>query len=207
MGTNEEVLNRAEMINIIARKINAQSYLEIGVQTGKTFREVNIDKKVGVDPDPIWIDQTYLMTSDQFFEQVEGTFDIIFVDGLHHSEQVNKDIENAILRLNNGGVILVDDVAPKEEAWQTRKPSALHWCGDVWRSWLFARLKEEFQTCTYDVAFGIGIMRKTRQINVLSDDVLKMCQGVNNLDYINFRKNFKEVLDFRSADEFLEDWQ
>ena len=30
METNEHILNRADMINMIAKKINAKSYLEIG---------------------------------------------------------------------------------------------------------------------------------------------------------------------------------
>ena len=68
-ATNEHILNRADMINMIAQKIDAKHYLEIGVQTGKTFRAVNVANKVGVDPDPHWQDQTHIMGSDQYFDQ------------------------------------------------------------------------------------------------------------------------------------------
>ena len=210
MDTNENVLNRADMINMIAKKINAKSYLEIGVQTGKTFVAVNVENKIGVDPDPMWHHQTYLMTSDQYFEQIEGTFDIIFVDGLHHSEQVYKDIQNAIERLNEGGVILVDDVAPMKQSYQTREPSDLHWCGDVWRGWLEARYQymNDFYTRTYNVAFGIGIMTKEQGLNKQLDQSLQYIMKMqNNAPYNDFKDNMNDLLDYRTVEEFINEWE
>lgn len=209
METNEHILNRADMINMIAKKINAKSYLEIGVQTGKTYRAVEVRDKTGVDPDPIWKDPTHLMTSDQFFDQIDGDYDIIFVDGLHHSEQVYKDIENAITRLRDGGVILVDDVAPLKRSWQTREPSDVHWCGDVWRGWLETRIDnmEEFYTRTYNVAFGIGIMTKEQGKNKgVSQSLEYIMRMKNNVCFEDFKDNQKELLDFRSVENFISEW-
>jgi len=209
METNEHILTRSDMINMIAKKINAKSYLEIGVQTGKTFIAVAIEHKIGVDPDPRWKHQTYLMTSDQYFDQIEGNFDIIFVDGLHHSEQVNKDIQNALKRLNIGGVILVDDVAPKKESYQTRDITDIHWCGDVWRSWLDTRYRylNDYYTRTYDIAFGIGIITKESNLNKVINNSLHYVMKIqNNAPYIDFKDNMKELLDFRSAEQFIAEW-
>ena len=210
-ATNEHILNRADMINMIAKKIGAQSYLEIGVQTGKTFRAVNIDNKVGVDPDPRWKDQTHIMGSDQFFDHLEDDekFDIIFVDGLHHWQQVTRDIANSVDHLAPGGVILVDDCAPKQKAYQTRQPTALHWTGDVWRAWLRYRskmAKRGWFSCTYDVAFGLGILHQYAPAPTLSEELHNIMKDSWQAPYETFFENFDSLLDFRPVQSFKEDW-
>ena len=55
------------------------------------------------------------MTSDEFFEQNKEKFDIVFIDGLHHSEQVYKDILNSLNILNEDGTIICHDMNPTEE--------------------------------------------------------------------------------------------
>jgi hypothetical protein len=40
------------------------------------------------------------MTSDEFFEINKSTYDIIFIDGLHIDEQVERDIINGLKILN-----------------------------------------------------------------------------------------------------------
>ena len=45
-------------------------------------------------------------------------FDIIFIDGLHHYEQVIVDINNALSVLNDNGHILVHDCLPRTIAHQ-----------------------------------------------------------------------------------------
>ena len=48
-------------------------------------------------------------TSDDFFSNNFQSFDLIFVDGDHSSEQVKKDINNSWKILNNGGYLILDD--------------------------------------------------------------------------------------------------
>ncbi len=46
------------------------------------------------------------MTSDDFFRQYQGPpFDLIFIDGLHLSQQVLTDVKNALQWLNPGQVL------------------------------------------------------------------------------------------------------
>ena len=48
------------------------------------------------------------MTSDEFFEKYpEEKFDVIFIDGLHHYDQCQKDTINALKKLNESGIILL----------------------------------------------------------------------------------------------------
>ena len=104
-------MNRTDIINAIARKIKAKSYLEIGVDNGINFASIKCDRKVGVDPNPR-MPGIHPMTSDTFFAQNDETFDLIFIDGLHIFEQVYRDIENALKVLNPNGYIICHDTNP-----------------------------------------------------------------------------------------------
>ena len=52
------------------------------------------------------------MTSDAFFLQNKQLFDLIFIDGLHHSHQVLRDINNALRWLSPSGTIVLHDCNP-----------------------------------------------------------------------------------------------
>ena len=114
MKTNPITIGRAHLIQRLINKINAQSYLEIGLGTGNVFRSIKCQTKYGVDPQygnfeyekgiKCMIKPTHEMTSDEFFEQNKKTFDVIFIDGMHDSEYVQRDINNSISCLNDGGV-------------------------------------------------------------------------------------------------------
>ena len=82
-----------DIINKIIIKRNYTSYLEIGCFKDETFNQINIKKKIGVDPVS---GGNLRMTSDQFFIENKEKFDLIFIDGLHVYEQVTKDIFNTI---------------------------------------------------------------------------------------------------------------
>jgi len=49
------------------------------------------------------------MTSDNFFKNNNEKFDLIFVDGDHHYNQVLKDASNAWKVLNSKGILIFDD--------------------------------------------------------------------------------------------------
>lgn len=51
----------------------------------------------------------YKMTSDEFFDQCDQTYDFIYVDGDHTASQVHKDAMNAHRHLKVGGVLVFDD--------------------------------------------------------------------------------------------------
>ena len=96
-------MKRWDVINRFAKKHGYTRYLEIGLSTGKNFTRVDCAEKESVDPA---IDRyehanpTYRMTSDEFFATVadagKKTYDIIFIDGLHESAQVDRDIAGAL---------------------------------------------------------------------------------------------------------------
>ena len=89
-------MHRTQLINHICNKIKAKTYLEIGVDDGVNFNNIQCDYKVGVDPNPYCKYATYHITSDDYFQFHNEKFDLVFIDGLHHYDQVYKDIENSL---------------------------------------------------------------------------------------------------------------
>lgn len=122
---------RTEIINELITEHGFQSYLEVGLGDAVNFGKVNSKVKVGVDPDS---DVSLQMDSDEFFQSTEAKFDLIFIDGLHHSDQVERDIVNAYNCLNKGGVILIHDCNPWDEKIQRVPRETKNWTGDVWKA-------------------------------------------------------------------------
>jgi len=114
-------MDRLSLINHLGKLINAQNYLEIGVESGVTFNQVNIPSKFAVDPNLKVKSETlngtfWDATSDEFFSSLDPIFkfDLVFIDGLHTFEQSLKDLLNSSARLSEIGIIVVDDVYPSD---------------------------------------------------------------------------------------------
>jgi len=115
--------NSAERINRLATITQANSYLEIGVQKGSTFKNVNIDHKDGVDPSFKFIHKEYAnsdrrlfeCTSDEFFlHHADRKYDIIFIDGLHTFQQTARDFLSSLAFSHERTVWVIDDVFPED---------------------------------------------------------------------------------------------
>lgn len=127
-------LHRWEIINYIAERYDLRRYLEIGVQANsQNFDKIKIEDKTGVDPKR---GGTHRMTSDQFFEEHRGEpFDLVFIDGLHQEDQVDKDFNNSLSCLAFYGWIVLHDALP-DDAFTARPICGRdgRWHGTVWRS-------------------------------------------------------------------------
>jgi hypothetical protein len=199
--------NRTTIINTLASKYGAKTYLEIGVRdTDDNFNKILIDKKDGVDPNPIKSIE-YKVTSDEFFLKYIGEkkYDIIFVDGLHTSEQVYIDIKNSIKHLNDGGFIVVHDCNPPTEFHARSYPEYLkkrgEWNGDVYKG--FIKIKNElkdWKVFVVDCDFGCGILTKNK-INI---ETTKYTNSLDNLSWGIFNKNRYSLLDLISYKTFIE---
>jgi len=154
-----EAMKRFEVINYLAKQNNAQTYLEIGFYKGENFRNVNIQRKISVDPDPI-TKATFGLTSDDFFAGNQDKFDLIFIDGLHLEEQVMRDVSNSLLSITDNGIIVLHDCLPFDEITGAEKINPPRWHGTVWRAW--ARLRQQYCQTFYmavlDDGDGCGII-------------------------------------------------
>ncbi len=112
----------------------AKTYLEIGVENGNTFLNLDVPFKMGVDPAFLFDTSLYANpnaffypeTSDVFFEKLperiaplQGLyhnrpfkFDVIFIDGLHTFEQTLRDFENSLAYAHEDTIWIIDDTVP-----------------------------------------------------------------------------------------------
>ena len=89
-------VKRWDLINHLIKTYGFLNYLEIGVNDGICIRKINAAHKDGVDPSPgsevggMDVPEiNYPITSDEFFNFIKGhdiKYDVIFIDGLHHSD-------------------------------------------------------------------------------------------------------------------------
>jgi hypothetical protein len=190
------IVDRTKIIQIYIDKIGAKKYLEIGMGAGLNFASINCEYKVCVDPTPT-VPVTFSLTSDEFFKQNTENFDVIFIDGLHSSEQVYKDIINSLNILTKEGVIICHDMNPHSEIIQ-RFPQAIpesEWTGDCWKAWVKLKTeRDDLNMFVVDTDYGCGIITKGNQKLIIVND---------ELTWELLDNNRKELLNLISIETFL----
>ena len=194
----ESFPRRYDIINKIIIKRNYTSYLEIGCFKDETFNQINIKKKIGVDPVS---GGNLRMTSDQFFIDNKEKFDLIFIDGLHVYEQVIKDIFNSIKVLKENGIILVHDCLPRKLWYQTPTRMSDTWNGDVWKAIVECRTLENIDTYTCLADEGIGVIKLQKNNNPLN---LKL-SNFKNLKYKEYYNNRKNLMNIISVEKLIDE--
>ncbi|WP_107039460.1 class I SAM-dependent methyltransferase [Brumimicrobium mesophilum] len=177
---------RSDIINFLLQKLNRDTtYLEIGVRNPA----INYDKiisttKYSVDPGLEFKENPvdFKLTSDEFFSQLRTNkvlskdlkFDVIFIDGLHLADQVNRDIENALEFIKEDGFIILHDCNPPSE-WHAREehgyrisPAGNNWNGTTWKAFVKWRQNKDLFSCCVDTDWGVGIISKTHKIGSAS---------------------------------------
>lgn len=190
---------RSDIINRIIEKNDYKKHLEIGVYRARlNFDKIKVDYKVGVDSGKErHSEATFTMTSDKFFELTDDRFDIVFVDGLHHAEQVYKDIINSLEVLNEGGTIVCHDMNPQRYNHQVIPQVPGDWNGDCWKAFVQLRMERtDLKMCVIDADWGLGIIQRGSQKKLETGE----------LTYDNFDKNRNEWLNLLSEKEFFENW-
>jgi len=192
-------VDRSALLNHLIQLYGYRRFLEIGVRRrSDNYSAVRIAEKVGVDPEPS-SGADFIMGSDEFFATYNNAkFDIVFVDGLHTDDQVERDIVNALGVLNPPGCILVHDVNP---------PTSFHardeyvvdgetpaWNGTVWRG--FARLRRDrsdLEMYVVDTDWSCGFIRPGQQETLTCPIDI----------YDEFERNRREILNLISVEKFL----
>ena len=189
-------MNRTEIIQTLINDVNAKSYLEIGISAGDNWERIVCENKVSVDPEPL-AKADYVLGSDEFFEQNKETFDVVFVDGLHHSDQVYRDITNALDVLNEGGYIVCHDMNPLKEERQVIPFNGGTWNGDCWKAFVELRKdRGDLEMYTVDTDHGCGVIRRGTQ------KTIAIQYTMDQLEFEDFDANRKEWLNLISPDEF-----
>lgn len=204
---------RTDLINHLIEKHNLKSYLEIGLQNAdQNFDKINCEYKVSVDPDPN-AHAVFCKTSDEYFDVISSmaeqymvprndggqdihykTMDLVFIDGLHTAEQVQKDFENALKILSPNGFIVLHDCNPlKEEHTIVPRPTPTgHWHGDVYK--FTSRLSSNWVNYrTVDIDCGCGVFYNCFPTFSLIDPP----------SWEFFDRNRKQLMNLVSWDEFV----
>jgi glycosyltransferase involved in cell wall biosynthesis len=201
---NTTFVSRNEIINAFTNKNN--KYLEIGVEYGYTFLNTHFINKVGVDPDPKIDDVKIVkLTSDEYFATNNNNFDAIFIDGMHHCENVARDFINSVKSLNNGGIIFIDDCIPLNYNEQLKIPNSHYyengilkygeeWTGNVWKFIYYLLLNNSdkieiqyFHNINYRCVLMIKIIES---FEISSSDI----DSIDLYDYFDDFNNYLELL-------------
>ena len=211
---NSELWSRASTINSLTRP--EQTYLEIGVEYGQTFLSTHFLSKTGVDPDPKFEltnennpNNSFVLhklKSDDYFaslnEQTKQTkqtkFDVIFIDGMHHSDYFLRDFNNSLQILNKDGLIFVDDILPLNRNEQLKIPERHYyengilkygeeWTGDIWKVVYFILTRYRDKIAMFKYFYnknfrGIGVFKFHGSMQIKAD--------IKDIEQISYEKDF-----------------
>ena len=174
--------SRTEVINFLLSIFNRDTnYLEIGVRDpNANYNHINASIKHSVDPGVEFKENPvdFKLTSDRFFEKLNkkeilpdnNKFDVIFIDGLHLANQVDRDIKNALNFIKDDGFIVLHDCNPPTQ-WHAREefgfrltPAKEYWNGTTWKAYLKWRFNDAVNSCCVDTDWGVGILSKSHPI-------------------------------------------
>jgi hypothetical protein len=189
--------NRHAFINKAISQYKDCKYLEIGVDLNQVFNSIPLksDKKFGVDP---FRGGNYRMTSNEFFQKYNHLkFNVIFIDGLHHYEQCQRDCLNSIKSLEDGGIILFHDFLPKSPFEENVPRKQSTWTGDVWKVAVELAHSDDVDFRIVNIDMGIGILKIKKNFKY---------QIMNNLKNENFSNflEYKKKLPIISSEEGLD---
>ncbi|MDN5941006.1 MAG: class I SAM-dependent methyltransferase [Nitrospira sp.] len=189
-------ITRTTVIQRVIAAAGAQQYLEIGVERGINFFQVEVAQKFAVDPafkipggaHDFDGHRFFETTSDQFFESVppdiaERGIDIALIDGLHSYEQALRDVEHCLKYLNPNGLIVMHDCLPASEAEAAptmelaRKTTGFQgqWTGDVYKAIVHLRARRpDLFVAVLDCDHGIGLVKQGEAESRISEEVEKV---------------------------------
>lgn len=169
---------RFDVINYCIEKFKYTSYLEIGLNNPQNcFNFINCKIKHSVEPgdkELLVNSATYKYTSDEFFQRLNyGTldisnnykWDIIFIDGLHISYQVERDIINSLEHLSENGTIILHDCNPFMYDLSPMRVLedyyGYEWNGTVWKAFYKLRTeRNDLKMFCLNIDHGVGIIRR-----------------------------------------------
>lgn len=192
-------MKRTDIINALIQKYDYKSYLEVGTQDPTSnFDLINAECKVSVEPYPKG-EVTFVGTSDEYFESIseDVKYDIIFIDGLHHDDQVLKDIENSLNHLSENGTIVCHDCLPTTEDMQSRDDHGREWTGDVWKAIAELRVERiDLDIKVVNTEYGCGIIRRGTNIPYET--------SANYKSYYHYNNNKWNMLNIISTEQFIQ---
>jgi len=210
-------IRKWQIINYLIHKHNYQSYLEIGTRnTKQNYDKIHLpnEKKESIEPyppqsDPPQQSPTYQMTSDEAFKIIhEGNkkYDLIYIDGLHLEEQVDRDIKNSLKALNQNGTIVLHDCNPLHKFLQRPNYEVNgtypQWNGTVWKSIVKFNTDQTHPLIArvVDTDWGCGIIQIESQTSKVKKPQFR--PEMLEYEYLDRDKNREILLNLISTTDF-----
>lgn len=208
---------RTEIINFFVSLTKSENYLEIGVRDpNKNFIKINCKNKYSVDPGVEFKENPvdFKMTSDDFFADLNENkisqlsnvkFDVIFIDGLHISHQVERDIINSLKFIEDEGYIILHDCNPPSVFHQRENydfinsPAGSFWNGTTWKAFYKFRHKQELFSICFDSDWGVGVISKNKL--PLFNHIESLIEN-EYYEYSKLEENRAEHLNLHSFEEW-----
>lgn len=221
--SNQENLKRPRRTDIINHLIlftKGKTYLEIGVRNPKkNFDKIKCENKFSVDPGIEYEENPvdFKMTSDDFFKSLRAgelnlkndiKFDVIFIDGLHISDQVERDILNCLDFIAEDGFIILHDCNPPSEFHQREQyafqnsPARTFWNGTTWKAFYKYRHRPDLFSICFDCDWGVGVISKASKhgFNTINTEIEN-----EFYEYAVLDKNRKDHLNLYSFNKWVEE--
>jgi hypothetical protein len=211
-----DCVQRFDVINALIRSRFESNcnYLEIGIcNPDLCYNKIIAQTKKSVDPclEYSKFQPDFKMTSDEFFLRLKNgetnlskdfKWDIIFIDGLHLAEQVERDITNSLLHTSDNGLIVLHDCNPP--SWlrthsdhkyflENVKP----WNGTVWKAFYRMKTILPYKMYTVDTDYGVGVIDKSIQAEPISHEN-------PYFEFSIFKSNVEKHLGLIDIDTFVE---
>lgn len=142
-------MRRHELLKHLHELLKPRTYLEIGVQGGRSLtysrtRTIGVDPAFSITHEVLCDLHLVRATSDEFFARKNPLahfgaplVDLAFIDGMHLSEYALRDLINVERYTHPASVIVLDDMLPRhvDEAGRGREAAARRgaWAGDVYK--------------------------------------------------------------------------
>ena len=180
-------MERYDIINDIIKTKGFSKYLEIGVRNpDDCYNKINCNTKHSVDPgyENEKNNVDFKFTSDDFFNRLECgllelennyKWDVIFIDGLHISNQVEKDVLNSLNHLSEDGFILLHDCNPFLYEYNYERVIEDYWGqgwnGTVWKVIYNLRAtRNDLQIVTVNTDWGVGVIKRGKSTPIEFDN-------------------------------------
>ena len=220
-------MKTSDRIAKICEYSKIESYLEIGVESGLTFNEVKIPRKVAVDPKFMFDHKAiqtekisfFEMSSDEYFVGHSNgeLFDLIFIDGLHTYDQTLRDFNCALQLSKPSTIIIIDDVFPVDIYSSLRDrikavnyrnevrsgPLDFSWHGDVFKTiFVIHDFYPLLSYITIEPKYGNSQTIVFRRSQEKFQTKFSSLEQIERLTYFDFRES-EYLLNLRSEDEAL----
>lgn len=138
-------MSRHQLLAGLHERLQPRTYLEIGVRNGESLalsstRSIGVDPAYNVDREIQADVQLVRTTSDEFFAREDPLahfsgvpVDLAFIDGMHLSEFALRDFLNTEPHMARTGVVVLDDMLPRNAVEAARDRLTSSWAGDVYK--------------------------------------------------------------------------